>query len=489
MDAPMKISIKHRLYFAFLAATGLVVISMFLITKFSFQRSLLRYVNTVEQERLLRLESLLIKGYEKHGNWNFLTSNRRLWKHLLISSRHEPAFSHLCLEERDRRPPSASGFPPPPEGLPGAPSPMHQTFEWRVSLLDGQKKPIYDSLVPGASPTYNPLVVHNQTVGYVGLKPPKIIIDSHQQRFAQEQHHSMTIISLVVAAMSALLSLPLSRRMVKRITTLASATHQLSTGSYDIRVDETASDELGQLAHDFNSMAQTLKSNQAMRRRWVADISHELRTPLAILRGEIEAVQDGIRTLSDQTLDTLHGEVMRLERLVGDLYELSLSDIGAMQYRKTNINLSNVLLLSVEAHRTQFAEKSLSMQTRNIPKNLPVLGDAERLRQLFYNLLKNTLHYTDEGGQLQITANIRKNTIQLDFMDSSPAVPDESMGKLFDRFYRVERSRSREHGGAGLGLALCKNIVEAHNGSIEARPAPLGGLWIAITLPLNGRKP
>jgi len=139
MDAPMKISIKHRLYFAFLAATGLVVISMFLITKFSFQRSLLRYVNTVEQERLLRLESLLIKGYEKHGNWNFLTSNRRLWKHLLISSRHEPAFSHLCLEERDRRPPSASGFPPPPEGLPGAPSPMHQTFEWRVSLLDSEK--------------------------------------------------------------------------------------------------------------------------------------------------------------------------------------------------------------------------------------------------------------------------------------------------------------------------------------------------------------
>jgi two-component system sensor histidine kinase BaeS len=200
-------------------------------------------------------------------------------------------------------------------------------------------------------------------------------------------------------------------------------------------------------------------------------------------------VQDGIRTLSDQTLDTLHGEVMRLERLVGDLYELSLSDIGAMQYRKAKINLSNVLLQSVEAHRTQFAEKCLSMHTRNIPKNLPVLGDAERLRQLFYNLLKNTLHYTDEGGQLQITAHIRKNTIQLDFMDSSPAVPGESLGKLFDRFYRVERSRSREHGGAGLGLALCKNIVEAHNGTIEARPAPLGGLWIAITLPLTGRKP
>jgi two-component system sensor histidine kinase BaeS len=363
---------------------------------------------------------------------------------------------------------------------------MHETFDWRVSLLDSEKRPLHNSPGTNAPLDFRPLVINNQTIGYLGLKPPKIIIDSHQQHFAQEQHRSMTVMSLIVAATIALLSLPLSRQMVKRITTLATATHRLTTGSYDIRVDESASDELGQLARDFNSLAQTLESNRLLRRRWVADISHELRTPLAILRGEIEAVQDGVRLLSNQTLDTLHGEVMRLERLVGDLYELSLSDIGALQYHKAYINLSEVLFQSLEAHGTQFSEKGLALRCHNLPEKLPVLGDAERLGQLFSNLLKNTLQYTDKGGLLQISAAIQNNKVQLNFMDSPPGVPKESLPKLFDRLYRIEDSRNRAHGGAGLGLALCKNIVEAHKGTIEAQQSPDGGLWIVVTLPLNG---
>jgi two-component system sensor histidine kinase BaeS len=219
----------------------------------------------------------------------------------------------------------------------------------------------------------------------------------------------------------------------------------------------------------------------------VADISHELRTPLAVLRGEIEAVQDGVRQLSSQTLDTLHGEVMRLERLVGDLYELSLSDIGAMQYRKTQIDLLEVLQQSLEAHRAQFAEKGLTLlPAPHRPAKLPMLGDPERLSQLFTNLLKNTLRYTDCGGQLRISIEVRDGWVQLNFQDSAPGVPEKALPRLFDRLYRVESSRSREHGGAGLGLALCKNIVEAHDGTIDARPSPLGGLWIAINLPRNG---
>lgn len=364
---------------------------------------------------------------------------------------------------------------------------MHQMFEWRISLLDAARQPIISPRDPANKADYRPLILHNKTVGYLGLIPPKIIIDTHQQRFADEQRRSMIIISLIVAGAAALLSFPLSRRMVQRITTLAAATHRLTKGSYDIRVNAVASDELGQLARDFNSLAQTLESNEQLRRRWVADISHELRTPLAVLRGEIEAVQDGIRKLSPQTLDTLHGEVMRLERLVGDLYELSMSDIGAMQYRKTDIDIREVLQQCMEAHRAQFSDKGMTLSLQpDVPSLLPVLGDPERLSQLFSNLLKNTLRYTNPGGQLQISIVTGDAGVQLNFQDSAPGVPAEALPKLFDRLYRVESSRSREHGGAGLGLALCKNIVEAHNGTIEARHSPLGGLWIAITLPLNG---
>jgi two-component system sensor histidine kinase BaeS len=479
----MKMSIKHRLYLAFLAATGLVVVSMFLITKFSFERSLLRYVNTMEQERLVRLETLLKEAYLQHRSWDFLHGNRRLWKHLLMISRHENIPFATRHEFPKRGPePAPPGFRPRKRAAP----PMHQTFDWRVSLLDGEKRPIHASPTPVDKILFRPISVENRIIGYLGLTPPVFIIDDHQRRFAQEQRRSMIFLSLFVAAAVALLSLPLSRRMVKRLTNLAEATHGLTAGRYDIRVDEAGGDELGQLARDFNSLARALENNEASRRRWVADISHELRTPLAILRGEIEAVQDGVRPLSEQTLETLHGEVMRLERLVGDLYELSLSDIGALQYRKSAMDLAEVLRHTTEAHRAEFDDKGIGLHTRGIATSLPFQGDAERMSQLFSNLLKNTLRYTDPGGKLEISAEMTKTTIQLNFMDSAPGVPEASLPRLFDRLYRVENSRSREHGGAGLGLALCRNIVEAHNGTIEARPSPLGGLWIAIILPLNG---
>ena len=482
----MKLRIKHRLFLSFFAATVLVVVSMFVITKFSFDRSLLRYINTTEQEHLARLEALLKYSYEKHGNWDFLRDNPRSWMHLVATSRHQQNLPAMAPNETERwmiEDPSRILPPPPPKG----PLPRHQMFEWRISLLDAGRLPIITPHEPAGKVTYHPLIVSNQTIGYIGLIPPKIIIDTHQQRFANEQRRSMVIISLIVAGAAALLSFPLSRRMVQRITTLAAATHRLTKGRYDIRVNAVAGDELGQLARDFNSLAQTLESNEQLRRRWVADISHELRTPLAVLRGEIEAVQDGVRKLSPQTLDTLHGEVLRLERLVGDLYELSMSDIGAMQYRKTDVNLVEILRQSLDAHRAQFADRGLTLlPLQDVPSTVPIHGDPERLSQLFSNLLKNTLRYTNHGGQLQISVAARDARVQLNFQDSAPGVPEDSLDKLFDRLYRVESSRSREHGGAGLGLALCKNIVEAHDGTIDARPSPLGGLWIAITLPLNG---
>ncbi len=480
----MTLRIKHRLFLAFFAATVLVVASMFVITKFSFERSLLRYVNTIEQEQLARLEESLKDSYDQHGSWDFLRNNRRAWMRLIASSRHEKSSPTISPKEWDQRQADAPRRMRPPRK---GPPPMHQMFEWRISLLDADRRPIFVPRNPTVPTSYRPLVIRDRTVGYLGLIPPRIIIDTHQQRFAHEQRRSMILISLVVAGAAALLSFPLSRRMVQRITTLAAATHRLTTGRYDIRVNATAGDELGQLARDFNSLAQTLESNEQLRRRWVADISHELRTPLAVLRGEIEAVQDGVRQLSSQTLDTLHGEVMRLERLVGDLYELSLSDIGAMQYRKTQIDLLEVLQQSLEAHRAQFAEKGLTLlPAPHRPAKLPMLGDPERLSQLFTNLLKNTLRYTDCGGQLRISIEVRDGWVQLNFQDSAPGVPEIALPRLFDRLYRVESSRSREHGGAGLGLALCKNIVEAHDGTIDARPSPLGGLWIAINLPRNG---
>jgi two-component system sensor histidine kinase BaeS len=250
------------------------------------------------------------------------------------------------------------------------------------------------------------------------------------------------------------------------------------------------SDELGQLARDFNSLALALEKNEQARRQWVADISHELRTPLTVLRGEIEALQDGVRQPNPQAIGSLHGEVLRLGRLVDDLYQLALSDLGALTYRKTEAHLDELLDQAIEPLKEEFSRKGIALQVdRPAGSHLTLLADPERLHQLFGNLLENSLKYTDAGGRLDIRLETTADEAVIHFSDSAPGVTGPELDKLFDRLYRVENSRNRHTGGAGLGLSICRNIVEAHEGTIIARPSPLGGVWITVRLPITRNAP
>jgi two-component system sensor histidine kinase BaeS len=283
------------------------------------------------------------------------------------------------------------------------------------------------------------------------------------------------------------MSLPLANRLVKPIKALATATNYLSAGKFDTRVPVVSVDELGRLARNFNELAITLEKNEHTRRHWVADISHELRTPLAVLRGEIEAIQDGIRQPTSEAISSLHSETLRLGRLVEDLYQLSLFDLGGLTYRKAELDCAMMLNQTVESFRPEFTAHNIELHCE-LPKGnfSPLFADGERLRQLFHNILENSLKYTDPQGTLIVHLDYTTTDVQISFQDSAPGVPPESVERLFDRLYRVETSRNRATGGAGLGLAICKNIVEAHHGSIQAKQSPLGGLWLLVTLPLKG---
>jgi two-component system sensor histidine kinase BaeS len=172
---------------------------------------------------------------------------------------------------------------------------------------------------------------------------------------------------------------------------------------------------------------------------------------------------------------------------VEDLYQISLSDLGALTYRKDHLDLLEVLRDSVESYRAEFDRKNISL-TISTPRGLNAIGfaDRERLNQLFFNLLENSLRYTDTGGKLFVETQVSNNSLTIEFRDSEPGVPVQDRARLFERFYRVEGSRSRESGGAGLGLTICKNIVDAHEGTISAHESPLGGLLIRVVLPVSG---
>jgi two-component system sensor histidine kinase BaeS len=273
----------------------------------------------------------------------------------------------------------------------------------------------------------------------------------------------------------------LSGWLSRRIRNLAGATGSLIQGNYDVRLRPEGHDELARLARDFNTLAETLAAARQARRKWIADIAHELRTPLSIVRGEIEALQDGVRPLDRDAINSLAGEAARLARLIEDLHTLSLSDLGALTYHKEPVDLAEIVEEVVDAQRAALQERNLAIQL-NLGSFI-VSGDADRLAQVFSNLLQNSLRYTDPPGRLEIGIKQLAGQVVLQWQDSSPGVPEEDLPRLTEHLFRVEGSRSRAGGGSGLGLAIADAIVQAHGGTLTVSASRLGGLRVELKFP------
>jgi two-component system sensor histidine kinase BaeS len=195
-------------------------------------------------------------------------------------------------------------------------------------------------------------------------------------------------------------------------------------------------------------------------------------------------LQDGVRSLSPDALQSLQAEVGALAALVDDLHELAVADIGGGQYERVEVDVAAVVRATLHAFRERFAARGLAVGTAGLPDDaVLVVGDARRLTHLCNNLFENTLRYTDAGGRVDVALRRGTDAVELDLQDSAPGVPAPLLPRLFERLFRVESSRSRALGGSGLGLALCRSIVEMHGGDIRASASPLGGLRIVVRLP------
>ncbi len=356
----------------------------------------------------------------------------------------------------------------------------------RLALYDAARDPVVTAAQPSAHYQEWPLHHGSEVIGYLRLFDAERIEGFDEIAFARSQFRFAIWAALAVLALAALSAIALAARLRAPIGRLAAATRSLAGGDYAVRVDAERGDELGQLGGDFNRLATALDDHRNARRQWGADIAHELRTPLAILRGEIQALQDGVRPLDRAALDSLEGESSRLGRLIEDLYQLSLSDAGALEYRFEAVDLVELLRDQVEQRRNPLALAGLALAVDlGTLERLVVRADATRLGQLVDNLLVNAERYTDAPGriELRLLADQRHARIVVD--DSPPGVPPSALPRLFERLYRVEASRNRATAGAGLGLAICRNIVLAHGGQISALNSPLGGLRVVVDLPLE----
>lgn len=476
MHKNLLFGIRTRFFLAFLLISGLLILAMFLVFRLSFDRGLSRYVQLTERQRLIELADHLEQAYVEHGDWDFIRGNSDALMAIIRDIKISKEDHHPEDDEKKTGPhPMAGG---------DHRSGDRQHFEQRFILLDENQNLLQGQAEPWPQqPAFITLKAQGKTIGQLGLIPTRVIVDSLVRLFAEGQHQTLTLLSLGMAAGVAILSILLAHLLVRRITVLTRAVAHLASGRYDIHIPVQSHDELGRLASDINSLAQTLARNEKERHRWVADISHELRTPLSVLQAEIEAVQDGIRQVTPQTLTNLRTNILHLGRLVEDLYHLARADIGALAYRKERFDFAELTEHAVEAFQVQFGSHDISLLYKAEDPPFWLFGDRERLHQLLDNLLKNSLRYTDAGGTACVRLCRQSGEIVLTVEDSAPGVPPESLPHLFARLYRVEVSRSRAHGGSGLGLAICKAIVEAHNGEIRARASSLGGLRIEVILP------
>ena len=478
----MNLKIWHKLAMLLLATTSLTIVISIGLSQQSFKKGFQDYLQRQEQRRLEVLSENLIEAYETNGNWDFLRGNHRLWISFLRSSgehfgpgkgrfKSEPFNERTYLipevkQQRDFRPQRGWGRAS------------------RFTLLDSNKQHIVGKQPIADNAELNPLKHAGEVIAFIAREKRQRNFDRLDNMFEAQQNQAFIINTLVALIVSVIVALLASIYFRKRINVLTQIAQQLTSGQYEQRIEINQKDELGQLGSDFNTLAKTLQKNQQSQQQWIADISHELRTPVAILKGELEALDDGIRPMDKKAIQSLQQEIERLSKLIDDLYQLSISDMGALKYEKSKFDIKELSLEVYESFKHRFEQQSLSLNL-SIPEaqSIQYHGDRQRLYQLLSNLLENSLRYTDSGGNVWIKLLNNAEDITLIIEDSAPGIDEDKLSQIFDRLFRLDSSRNRSKGGAGLGLAIAKQIVLAHQGDISANTSDYGGVKIVCKLP------
>ncbi len=476
----MKLSIFHKLTLALLGLTAIILVATLGLARWSFERGFLEYVIAIEHTRLSDVVVALEHHYVAAGN---------SWRGL-----DEGKFAAALVPDSSKRPPRGSGshmspveVPPPriASSAPTRPEKRRRSGPPPTMLLD-----VDGNRIAGVTPPRNSELVTKVDVIFSGVKVGELVtfprrrLESPQEtQFAKQQERTSVVIGILALGLASLLSLSIARALLNPLRKMVTAVNILANGDYSIRTDEKRSDELGELMRNFDRLASVLEKNLSARKRTFADISHELRTPLTTLSGELEALKDGIRPFNEKQVISLDQEVQRLKNLVEDLYQLSLSDIGGLRYEFEPVDLDELLHQVISRYKDRGDQLGIVLQYKG-NKSLIVNGDIKRLDQLISNLLENSLAYTNNPGQILVWLSTEEENIRLQLIDTPPGVDERDCERLFEPLYSQDGSRNRRTAGAGLGLAICRNIVEAHHGYVTARPSELGGLHIIIDFPI-----
>jgi signal transduction histidine kinase len=369
---------------------------------------------------------------------------------------------------------------------------LEETHLWKSAIFldnDGQilayKGDFQDPMVgqtyiSSARDAVLPLTVNNHEIGRLVLPPSFLPV---RGRFALALLAPVGFVSIFLAILTILIGLLLLRRVVVPLSQVIAAARAVASGDLSARVPVSGPDDLRALSDTFNHMAAALELSDRERRDLLADIAHELRTPLTVIRGRLEGVVDGIYPPDEKQIVPALEETYLLERLVEDLRLLTMAETRQLQFEPRDVSLGDLAEHALGLFGAEADESSISLELTNNAPGTQIHVDPQRTEQVIGNLIGNTLRYVPNGGKIWLVLEQLEDAVSLQVNDNGPGVPEEDLPHLFERFWRGEKSRSRSSGGAGLGLAIVRQLVETQGGRITAENLSAGGLRVSITFP------
>ncbi len=355
-------------------------------------------------------------------------------------------------------------------------------FNNRIQVIDTEGQVVIDTAGAVGGPVLStvqvqrwPLVINQQPIGTLLVEGSMMrATDAESATALWAVTRTVLLAGLVASVVAVLLAGLLVRQLTQPLVALASASRLIASGDKTVRVPVGSKDEIGELAATFNQMANSLETQETVRRNLMADVAHELRTPLTGIQGTVEALQDGVFPLTGEHLDSIHKQVLVLNRLVEDLRTLANAEAGHLVLEQRPVDVAALAHRIATTFQSQAATRQVALSLRIDHQPLLMQGDEQRLGQVLNNLLDNALRHTPSNGQVVVSLVGEPGGLCLTVTDTGVGITPADLPHIFDRFYRADPSRNRQTGGAGLGLAIARQLVVAHHGKIWVESPPAG---------------
>jgi two-component system sensor histidine kinase BaeS len=484
----MRIRLAHTQALLLLSAVLLTVLCMGALNAWNLRNGFSDFLASRDVERLEQFAAMVSTRAEVAGGLDALAAQGVDLRMLLREfGQAQGATPRGPLLPPMARPKPDSFFAPPHP--PPRPIDSMDAFKDRVALYALNGQPILGTSLPPDAGDHveRPVYVNGKAVAVVHMLKLKPVPDDVETRFLTSQYQSILVVSGVLLLAALLIAKWVANHWVRPLIEMQGATERIAQGAFDTRLTTRRADEIGDAMRNINRMAEGLQKLEASRRQWIADMSHELRTPLTVLRGEIEALIDGVIAMSPQALVSLREEVLQLNALVDDLHLLAMADLRALPCYFEDMDAVALVEGIVQRFSLRASQQGLALCVKNKPEGpVWVRWDAKRMEQLLGNLLDNSLRYTDAPGQVVVEMQSVDAQVLISVEDTVPGLSPHDLTRIFEPLYRADPSRGREAGGSGLGLAICQQIAKAHQGIMRAEASELGGVKFIVELPMNG---